>query len=649
MTTTTQEKVEFIQYDQPSLESGEYTIKIEQQISGEGITDTTYTRQVTIAVTGERFGPVSPDEIENRFPPADTLGEHSNILPHITLSRSSLPWERYPDKGAGDENLSWLILLVFRESEFAEKSDMPRPQSLSLQELIDSSEGSTDVKFPALTPDDLEVDQKVGDRTTVIDVKKKYLVPILPTKAEIEYLNHVRQTKNAEGAPKGDDHATIFANRLPQASGASIVHLVSIEGRYTAEGTFDFMGAGDDELIRLVTLDNWRFTSVDPEQSFTGLLQNLNRTQSFPRLADSGDANADAYLAKGYLPLPHALREGSKTVSWYRSPLIPGDNPEDFEPLLPAIAADQLTRYDSALGLFDSSYAAAWQLGRMLMLENERLAVDLFNWKRENAHALNELHDSIIDLPVRSRSLRNGEPIPIPENLSEWFQDLEVLRQIPFNYLIPDERLLPPESVRFFWVDSQWVDCLQDGAFSIGRVTQTDLEEDQATRSSSRFTRSNDQQISGIVMRSQVVSGWPHLLVDGYDEILDTIEEPEDKLRLLRMEKLSKDVLICLFEGEIKTVDMHLKTESMQFGLDPAEEDETYPTEKGLRDPETGVEGFDTITVPWKAEPESGIIDIVGMAEEMKEILGGTFTAAQFAMQMIEGAPKVRFPRSADS
>ena len=46
-----------------------------------------------------------------------------------------------------------------------------------------------------------------------------------------------------------------------------------------------------------------------------------------------------------------------------------------------------------------------------------------------------------------------------------------VVRGVPFNYLVPDERMLPAESIRFFQLDESWMDCLLDGAFSIGRVT----------------------------------------------------------------------------------------------------------------------------------------------------------------------------------
>ena len=52
-----------------------------------------------------------------------------------------------------------------------------------------------------------------------------------------------------------------------------------------------------------------------------------------------------------------------------------------------------------------------------------------------------------------------------------WFANLAMLEGVPFNYLVPDERMLPPESIRFFHVDQDWIDALIDGAFSIGRAT----------------------------------------------------------------------------------------------------------------------------------------------------------------------------------
>ncbi|AFZ26124.1 hypothetical protein Cylst_4014 [Cylindrospermum stagnale PCC 7417] len=651
-------KVEFIQYHQPVMESGEYILTVEQAIALRAAPEAiavpdkineTFSREITFVVAGERFGPLAPADIHAVFPPANTIGDHSNVLPHITLKRSTLPWERFPDSGVVDKNLTWLVLLLFRESDFTDESEKPKLQSVTLKELLATP---TNIKFPTIT---IEPGQHQEEPVNVIDVKKKFLQPLFPTIADLAFLAHTRQTKDADDNAEGEQLSTILCDRLPEPQGVSTVYLVSVEGRYGDgdDGSFDFMGAGDEDLIRLVTLASWSFGCVDPAQSFTQLLLNLNGQPSSPRLPINSDPAAENFLVQSYIPLPHALREGSKTVSWYRGPLISGSQPDSFD--LPVRAADELLRYDSSTGLFDCSYGAAWQLGRMLTLQNQRLAIELYNWKRENAQNLKQLEQQVINPPLRSSRQLREEIISIPEAIArsavpeaiaDWFKKLELLQGLPFNYLIPDERLLPAESIRFFWVDSVWVDCLQDGAFSVGRVTPTDVEQDGKMRSS-RALRSDDRTITGCILRSQVVSGWPNLLVEAYDTVVNDIgfiaPDEATPLKLLRMEKLAPDVLICLFQGEVKTVDIHQKPEGMHFGLD-APSDESDKFTKNLRNPAgEGSEVLIIKDIPWRDEAK-GNVNISAMVDEMKKLLpAGEFTSAQFGLQMIEGVQKVRF------
>jgi hypothetical protein len=71
------------------------------------------------------------------------------------------------------------------------------------------------------------------------------------------------------------------------------------------------------------------------------------------------------------------MRQGEKTVSWYRGPLVPlnHDKPKQIQD--PVSCADELLRYDPNTGLFDVTYAAAWQLGRLLALQNQSFALAL--------------------------------------------------------------------------------------------------------------------------------------------------------------------------------------------------------------------------------------------------------------------------------
>jgi hypothetical protein len=87
----------------------------------------------------------------------------------------------------------------------------------------------------------------------------------------------------------------------------------------------------------------------------------------------------------GFYPLPHQLRQGGKTVSWYHGPLSTGSPWKSFPE--PAQSSDSLLRYYSENGMFDVSYAAAWELGRLLALQNVPFSNELYQWKRHTIKA----------------------------------------------------------------------------------------------------------------------------------------------------------------------------------------------------------------------------------------------------------------------
>ncbi len=634
MTTSTSPQIEFIQFHHPALISGDYVIQVQQAIASQGndkIPAETYEAAQPFSVLGARFS-IKPEDIQAVFPPANSLGEHSNVLPHLILKRSTLPWERLTEPT--NEDLPWLALLLFDEDESV------TPQIITVKDLKNGGQA----KFPKVINQgsrppsegaylELEMEQHADDKLTVIDVPKKLLARILPQPADLQFLAHVRQATDEHGQPVGDEMAVLIGNRLPQAGKTSTVHLVSLENRYNAQG-FDFQGAGEADLIRLVSLKNWQFACVDEKQSFKGLLTHLNRSPSTFRLPQNDQPEAEIYLAEGHLPLRHHFREGSQSVSWYHGPLIPGDNTETMT--LPSQMADELVRYEPSIGMFDVSYAAAWELGRLLTLQSKRVSLALYHWKRTHAQQLKQLEQAVIHLPIGPQDTN----IDAPASVISWFQDLEILKGIPFNYLVPDEQLLPPESLRFFQVDHLWLDCLADGAFSVGRVNASD-HENQPDKPSTQGA-----QVTGFLLRSEVVSGWPDLLVDGYDEVVvgTDFEADQDKLPLLRMERLSATVLICLFAGEVQTIDLHQKPEALHFGLNrPDDSNATYY--KFLRDSQ-GVETMTKVSLTdasWQ-DVDKQVLNINRLATEMQTQQALTsFTSAQFALQMIEGVQKVRF------
>ena len=127
-------------------------------------------------------------------------------------------------------------------------------------------------------------------------------------------------------------------------------------------------------------------------------------------------------------------------------------------------------------------------------------------------------------------------PRAVPRDLRLWLARLRLLEGVPFGHLVADPTLLPPESIRFFHLDRGWTDALVEGALSVGTVTTADRaaleglygvvreETDEAERllrlpgwePGAAVPTGPAGPLSGFVLRSRMVSGWPALHVRAY-------------------------------------------------------------------------------------------------------------------------------------
>ncbi len=57
----------------------------------------------------------------------------------------------------------------------------------------------------------------------------------------------------------------------------------------------------------------------------------------------------------------------------------------------------------------------------------------------------------------KTGSIPNGV---VPPDVVRFLARLRLLEGVPFNYLVPDATMLPLESIRFFYVDRNWLDAL---------------------------------------------------------------------------------------------------------------------------------------------------------------------------------------------
>jgi len=224
MSTQVEPKANFVklqEYQRPTLADGDYTITVTQKVEIDKHVDipafTAPARSFTVA--GARFD-LKPTDVEAVFPPDGNVGDHSNVLPHVTLSRSTLPWERTGNAApAQTAALPWLALLLFDEDQ------KPKPQMKTVADLIAPAKPG-DAKFPVI---EKESAQHLDDKLTVIDVPKSLLQAIMPTGEELSLLTHVRFATEADKRDLlgtetvvGEELAVVMANRLPQRGTTTI-------------------------------------------------------------------------------------------------------------------------------------------------------------------------------------------------------------------------------------------------------------------------------------------------------------------------------------------------------------------------------------------------------------------------------------------
>ncbi len=698
--TTPAPYLQFLAYQLPALEAGDYTIEATQSINSNNTTgqlpnnENSWTTQHNVSVRAPRWL-LNPSDISAQFPKPGATGNFESILPHIMLKKGSLPWERPnaatiapAEQNAYQARQPWLALLLFPEA------DTPIPKTITVNDLF-ADKLPANTYFPTMykdvagakTPSDkawltLESGEQTSQQLSVIDVPYSTLSGLLPAADELSYLAHVRAgaTGTSPSLIDSDDSAAIICNRLPITGGKNTLHLVSLEQRWDNDGTGDGTGfiykadgtqAAATDNIRLVSLCHWQFycnqhfkitpaiidntasnnkldwlgtntsyqtalshyinqefvcttadfcsqirtilgdptTSTLPDtdlqalatgckftKTLSGLLNNLDQSQMQLRLpTQTGITNDTAkdLLNNGAIPLPHQFRNGDQSYSWYKGPLTPVVASFSQVIKAPIKSADSLLRYYPDVGMFDASYAAAWQLGRQLAIADNQFSRDLYHYKRYYSMANGK--SAPADLADAT-----GSSAPdyqqLQQNVLDWLVKLNSLQNIPFNYLVASEDMLIAESIRLFCVDPVWTSCLLDGALSIARSTNNDLANDTKIMSEllTAYNSTNGTSLSlstsgfnfypylsGFLLRSEAVSGWAGLQAKAFGAFTTTSQvntgTADTILKAVsnngQAQLLSDFVMFGLFEGsssypKLELLEIYQKTEMIHFGFD---------------------------------------------------------------------------------
>jgi hypothetical protein len=257
----------------------------------------------------------------------------------------------------------------------------------------------------------------------------------------------------------------------------------------------------------------------------------------------------------------------------------------------------------------------------------------------------------------------------VPGAIRRALAELRLLESVPFSYLVPDSSLLPPESIRFFYLDRSWTDAVVEGVLSISTFTSAERLQLEALRQTIRDEVDEAERtirepggearlsgpggaISGFLLRSKLVSGWPGLHVRAYrvDRQQDAQIIPEsdpDRLKVLRMERLAPAVLLVLFDGVPAVIHVEEPRQGIQFGaLRPDAEPLSTERDVPLRDASTGLDlAGQQVPVPFRSD-SAGVIHMRKLRDRIAAVpatkVGGTsglsVDANEFALEML------RFP-----
>lgn len=426
----------------PAVGEGEYKLVWNQQISiesgkpdGRIAARDAYEEKLEFAVNCNRFR-LEPGMLHSTYPPAYAEGDFCMHIPQITFMNDSFPWERT----CIGKGYPWCSLLLFDEADGVEI------KSMTIQEAFLSKKDSSRCFVPEIG---LKNGEKETDHCIVLDIPRKLFIQVMPEKEELSLLAHIREVSVEDKATHlyvtEGQFASIIGNRLCRRTQDKLminVHLISLEGYqdFFADTKRENMFTEQDK-VRVISLTDWKFVScAKGEKSFKQLAVNMS-VGHFGQMELEGKQDQQTVpdmLRLGYRPINHETREGMRTVSWYKSPLLPcipafqsidtdGDSCDQYQNYQCISQPDAALAYISDLYMLDTAYAAAWQLGRLLALRNQELLSVLYdircrNYEKDSYEkSMRMVRDILTEKEMQDASMEPGD---IYGKMTECFCDM---------------------------------------------------------------------------------------------------------------------------------------------------------------------------------------------------------------------------------
>jgi hypothetical protein len=394
-------------FDPALLSSNEaYCLTVGQQV---GDPKSTLAPSVSIDGAGKLYvqvvGPhtvLQPNDIAGCYPAEGSATSPSNFLPHIALTRRTLPWERAFFEG-DTQHTPWLALLLFAESELVPALDRQVVWSDTVAHMQDRDPAC----YEALTSAGYQPSQQLD----FICVTESTLSKLLPTTSELTLLCHVQhlllglgETATEASDPMWSQDpgcylAIVIGNRLPVVSDMSSpgrfhACLISIEHR-NLPGDLPWPGPEPqfhkppqattttqpghvdpprvEPLDHLVVLHHWSFTP-SAGKDFCDVAESIRHAPNggVLKIGDQPGPITDGIVPTMFEPNtpPGSLLLNCKDGHvWYHGPLLPVPSVPDASF---AVRATHHTKPGD-----DISYATAFEVGRLMALADQGILDDL--------------------------------------------------------------------------------------------------------------------------------------------------------------------------------------------------------------------------------------------------------------------------------
>ncbi|MFE6741599.1 hypothetical protein [Streptomyces tubercidicus] len=145
--------------------------------------------------------------------------------------------------------------------------------------------------------------------------------------------------------------------------------------------------------------------------------------------------------------------------------------------------------------------------------------------------------------------------------VTDWLDRLRRLEMLGLEHLVPDDRALPPESIRFAYADPCWIRAAVDGALSIGVGHALDADLNALA------TRGGPVPACAVLLHSQLVPNWPRTIITAYangtavEPLRSAVYGTEIQLLLYprlidRFELAEPPRGICFGIGDVGTVEL---------------------------------------------------------------------------------------------